>query len=68
MARKCVICGKDAEKYATDPDYPRKYICLQCLNRIVLNSRTIDVEMGPVRVAFEKAFNAFRDEWEKQQK
>lgn len=67
MTKKCVICDKDVAKYVTDPDHPRRYVCLKCLNGMVLNSKTVDVELGPVRLAFEKAFNAFKDEWEKQQ-
>ena len=67
MAKKCVICDKDVTKYVTDPDHPKKYVCLNCLNGIVLNSKTVDAELGPVKSAFEKAFNAFKDELGKQQ-
>jgi len=67
MANKCVICEKEVAKYVTDPNHPKKYVCLKCLNGIVLNGKTVDMELGPVKSALEKAFNAFKDEWEKQQ-
>jgi hypothetical protein len=67
MAKKCVICEEDVTKYVTDPDHPKKYVCLRCLNGIVLNSRTFDAELGPIRSALEKAFSSFNDELKKQQ-
>ena len=66
MEKKCVICDKDVAKYVVDPDHPKKYVCLSCLNRMVLSTKTVDAEIGPLKSALEKAFNAFRSELEKQ--
>jgi DNA-directed RNA polymerase subunit RPC12/RpoP len=68
MVKKCVICGKNVTKYVTNPDHPQKYICLQCMGRIVFSNRSVDIELGPIREAFGKAFEAFKEEWGKQQK
>lgn len=68
MANKCAICGKSTGRMVASPSHKDKKVCLSCLNEMIFNTGTIDEELGPLRKALGKAFAAFKEEWEKQEK
>jgi hypothetical protein len=65
---KCTICGKSVNRYITSYSYPNKRVCLNCLNELIFTTGAIEEELGPLRKALGKAFEAFKDEWESQEK
>ncbi len=65
MADKCVICGKSAPKYVSNPSHPGKKVCVNCLNGLVFNAGTLNEAMEPITSAFNKALKDIKEGMEK---
>lgn len=68
MVEKCAICGKSVSKWVLNSKHPEKRVCLDCLNGLVFNAKTLTEEMEPITKAFMDAFSEIKKNLENSQK
>lgn len=64
---RCVICGKVAKDLVVNPEHPEKRVCLDCLNGLIFNLNTLEMELRPIYNALDSALEAFDRELEKKE-
>ncbi len=66
--RRCVICGRQVGNWVVNPGHSDKPVCLPCVNSMIFNLHTLDQEFKPLTKALEKGVEAFKVEFEKEER